>query len=64
MIEDGMPKMRAFGMSITLTENDENNGPLMLIPGSHKSTWSVKVKHPKQHFKALAEETGVRHTRR
>ena len=33
--EDGMPRMRAVSASIMLTENNEFNGPLMLIPGSH-----------------------------
>src|SRR5690606_35110836 len=33
-VEDGMPRMRALSMSITLTENYPHNGPLMLIPGS------------------------------
>jgi ectoine hydroxylase len=35
--EDGMPRMRAVSCSISLTENNEFNGPLMLIPGSHYS---------------------------
>jgi ectoine hydroxylase len=34
--EDGMPRMRAVSCSIILTDNHEFNGPLMLIPGSHK----------------------------
>ena len=34
--EDGMPRMRCFSLSILLSENNELNGPLMLIPGSHK----------------------------
>lgn len=34
--EDGMPAMHAVSASIVLTENHEFNGPLMLIPGSHK----------------------------
>lgn len=34
--EDGMPKMRAVSASIMLTDNNEFNGPLMLIPGSHQ----------------------------
>lgn len=34
--EDGMPRMRAISCSIILTDNDEFNGPLMLIPGSHQ----------------------------
>lgn len=35
--EDGMPMPRAFSMSISLTENYEFNGPLMVIPGSHRT---------------------------
>ncbi len=34
--EDGMPGMHAVSASIVLTDNHEFNGPLMLIPGSHK----------------------------
>lgn len=33
--EDGIPLMRAISVSIMLTDNNEFNGPLMLIPGSH-----------------------------
>jgi ectoine hydroxylase len=33
--EDGMPQMRAVSASLMLTDNNEFNGPLMLIPGSH-----------------------------
>lgn len=35
--EDGMPRMRAISASILLTDNSALNGPLMLIPGSHKT---------------------------
>ncbi|WP_102224609.1 ectoine hydroxylase [Acidimangrovimonas sediminis] len=34
--EDGMPRMRAVSASILLTDNSALNGPLMLIPGSHR----------------------------
>ncbi|WP_173932004.1 ectoine hydroxylase [Chelativorans sp. Marseille-P2723] len=43
--EDGMPRMRAISASLLLTDNDALNGPLMLMPGSHK------------HFIACAGET-------
>ena len=33
--EDGMPCMRAVSCLIMLSENNEFNGPLMVIPGSH-----------------------------
>lgn len=34
--EDGMPRMRALSCSIALSDNYPFNGPLMVIPGSHK----------------------------
>src|SRR5688572_8775695 len=33
-VEDGMPCMRALSCTVLLSENNEFNGPLMLIPGS------------------------------
>ncbi|WP_406147896.1 ectoine hydroxylase [Streptomyces anulatus] len=35
--EDGMPRPRAFSVSIALSENYEFNGPLMVMPGTHKT---------------------------
>ena len=60
-VEDGMPSMRALSMSITLTENTPNNGPLMLIPGSHKSYVVCTGETPANHFKASLkkQEYGV-----
>lgn len=34
--EDGMPRMRALSVSIALSDNYPFNGPLMVIPGSHR----------------------------
>ncbi|MGW0703991.1 ectoine hydroxylase [Streptomyces sp. NPDC002867] len=34
--EDGMPRPRAFSVSISLTANHPFNGPLMVMPGTHK----------------------------
>ncbi len=34
--EDGMPRMRCLSCSIVMTDNNEFNGPLMLIPSSQK----------------------------
>ncbi len=50
-VEDGMPRMRALSISLALTENTEFNGPLMVIPGSHKSYVRCVGKTPKKHFK-------------
>lgn len=35
--EDGMPAPRALSLSIALAENMPFNGPLMIIPGSHRT---------------------------
>ncbi|MFE3830116.1 ectoine hydroxylase [Streptomyces sp. NPDC059092] len=35
--EDGMPRPRAFSVSISLTENHPFNGPLMVMPGTHET---------------------------
>ncbi len=50
-VEDGMPRMRALSMSITLTENFASNGPLMLIPGSHTSYVICEGETPAEHYK-------------
>lgn len=50
-VEDGMPCMRALSMSVTLTENNEFNGPLMLIPGSHRFYVSCVGETPEDHYK-------------
>ena len=34
-VEDGMPRMRAVNVQISLSDAMAENGPLMLIPGSH-----------------------------
>lgn len=49
-IEDGMPRMRALSMSITLTENHDHNGPLMLIPGSHRQYVVCEGETPDNHY--------------
>ena len=60
-VEDGMPRMRAISASIFLTESHEFNGPLMLIPGSHKKYVTCVGKTPEKHYeKSLRkQEYGV-----
>lgn len=60
-VEDGMPSMRALSMSIALTDNFESNGPLMLIPGSHKKYVVCAGETPENHFKVSLkkQEYGV-----
>ncbi len=49
-VEDGMPRMRALSVSVTLTENSEFNGPLMVIPGSHTSLVACVGETPEDHY--------------
>ncbi len=59
--EDGMPRMRAFSISIALTENNPFNGPLMVMPGSHRYFISCIGATPKNHYqKSLrAQQYGI-----
>ncbi|WP_422656861.1 ectoine hydroxylase [Paenibacillus sp. EC2-1] len=50
-VEDGMPRMRALSCSIALEDNFHYNGPLMVVPGSHKEYVSCVGKTPDNHFK-------------
>src|SRR5690606_8361003 len=49
-IEDGMPRMRAISMSLRLTENHEFNGPLMVVPGSHRHFVRCVGRTPDDHY--------------
>lgn len=60
-MEDGMPRMRALSMSISLAKNTEFNGPLMLVPGSHETFVSCVGETPDDHYKSSLrkQEFGV-----
>lgn len=60
-VEDGMPRMRALSMSITLTDNFAWNGSLMLIPGSQRFYVSCSGETPPDHFRSSLQkqELGV-----
>ena len=49
-IEDGMPRMRALSVSISLTDNNEFNGPLMVVPRSHTTYVRCVGATPENHF--------------
>jgi ectoine hydroxylase len=49
--EDGMPRMRAVSISISLTDNYSFNGPLMIMPGSHKEYISCDGNTPADNYK-------------
>lgn len=59
--EDGMPRMRAVSASLLLTDNDALNGPLMLMPGSHKHFIACAGETPEDNHKASLkkQEVGV-----
>lgn len=60
-VEDGMPRMRALSMSVLLTDNHAYNGPLMLIPGSHKTYVTTIGETPDEHYRQSLrrQEVGV-----
>ncbi|ETW94763.1 MAG: multidrug DMT transporter permease [Candidatus Entotheonella factor] len=55
-VEDGMPRMRALSCSISLSENNEFNGPLMVIPGSHQWYISCIGQTPEDHYKTSLQK--------
>lgn len=50
-VEDGMPRMRALSCSIALEDNFHYNGPLMVVPGSHKEFVTCIGATPEDHYK-------------
>ena len=60
-MEDGMPRMRAVSAQISLSENTMLNGPLMLIPGSHRHYIACVGATPDDHYKSSLrrQEYGV-----
>jgi ectoine hydroxylase len=49
--EDGMPRMRAVSCSVSLTENVPENGPVLVIPGSHRRFLACVGATPENHYK-------------
>ncbi|OZI30253.1 ectoine hydroxylase [Bordetella genomosp. 10] len=50
-VEDGMPAMRALSCTVLLSDNNACNGPLMLVPGSHRHFVSCVGETPQDHYK-------------
>lgn len=48
--EDGMPTPRCLSASILLTHNHSQNGPLLLIPGSHRTFVACVGATPEQNW--------------
>jgi len=59
--EDGMPRMRALSVSIALSDNYALNGPLMLVPGSHRHYVTCTGATPDDNYKKSlrAQEIGT-----
>ncbi|MGH3367329.1 MAG: ectoine hydroxylase [Nocardioidaceae bacterium] len=57
--EDGMPRMRAVSISISLTDNYPFNGPLMIMPGSHKTYISCVGETPADNYKSSLVRQGA-----
>jgi len=57
--EDGMPRMRALSMSLTLSDNYDCNGSLMLIPGSHEHYIACVGETPDGHYRSSLREQKV-----
>lgn len=59
--EDGMPLPRALSMSVALTDNTPHNGPLLVLPGSHRHYVVCEGETPADNYKQSlqVQETGV-----
>lgn len=59
--EDGLPRCRILSAWVMLSENNEFNGPLYLIPGSHRFFVSCSGATPENHHEASLrkQEYGV-----
>ena len=49
--EDGMPTPRAVSISISLTDNYTHNGPLLIMPGSHREFVCCVGETPDDNYK-------------
>ena len=60
-VEDGMPRMRAVSASLSISAGNALNGPLMVIPGSHRHYVTCVGETPAEHYKASLrkQEYGV-----
>ena len=59
--EDGMPRMRALTLVIALTDNTAINGPLMIIPGSHRTFVTCAGETPSANYRTslVRQEVGL-----
>ncbi|MGD8832878.1 MAG: phytanoyl-CoA dioxygenase family protein [Pseudomonadales bacterium] len=57
--EDGMPVMRCFSVSVNLTENNDLNGPLLLVPGSHETFYPTVGATPARYWETSLKRQNV-----
>ena len=57
--EDGMPAMRCISISVSLTENNDLNGPLLLVPGSHRTFYPTVGATPNQYWETSLKRQQV-----
>ncbi|HSK40541.1 MAG TPA: ectoine hydroxylase [Arenibaculum sp.] len=50
-VEDGLPRMRALSCAIALSENTLFNGPVMIVPGSHRTYVQCVGETPDKHYR-------------
>jgi ectoine hydroxylase len=58
-VEDGVPRMRMLSCSISLTPNTPSNGPLLIIPGSHRDYVSCVGVTPENHYQQSLQRQDV-----
>lgn len=58
-VEDGVPAMRMVSCSIALTANTPNNGPLMIMPGSHQRYLSCAGETPEDNYKSSLKRQDI-----
>jgi ectoine hydroxylase len=57
--EDGMPAMRCVSVSVSLTENNDLNGPLLLVPGSHLIFYPTLGKTPERYWETSLRRQNI-----
>ncbi|GAA0910907.1 ectoine hydroxylase [Virgisporangium aurantiacum] len=57
--EDGMPRIRALTVCVALTDNHAHNGPLLLMPGSHRTFVTGRGSTPGANFRTSLKDQTV-----
>ncbi|WP_346776443.1 ectoine hydroxylase [Streptomyces sp. HNM0574] len=57
--EDGLPAPRTLSLSLALTDNEDTNGSLMIMPGSHKTFLGCAGATPEDNYKTSLQNQGA-----